>query len=280
MFLIQENSNHPINDIVSSPPDESASRTKIERLLQTGELSQLVNEHLPDILLRNNSASLSSESINEETTSLTWRIAKSDVANFVIKILKGSPHNANEPHFLTPNDMFIFFHGDGVCEAIIYEFEAVENDNNFEAQRKIQKCEKVTFRNGHSVMLHAGDTGMQILKIDKLAMFEVSALKHSDIVWNFDPKSKTMLYPSAADVGSSRLESAMNALKSIGDANSIPIIAKIARNHHQHFLRWSAIETMAFLSPEHAEELLKDALNDPHHEIRLAAHESLTMNGI
>lgn len=109
MFLIQENSNHPINDIVSSPPDESASRTKIERLLQTGELSQLVNENLPDILLRDNSASLSSESINEETTSLTWRIAKSDVANFVIKILKGSPHNANEPHFLTPNDMFIFF---------------------------------------------------------------------------------------------------------------------------------------------------------------------------
>lgn len=280
LFLIQENSDHPINDLVSSPPNEFTSLKKIERSLHSGELSRLINVHLPEILQSNHSASVSSESVNEKTTSLTWRIARSNVTNFVIKILKGLPHNESEPHFLTPNDTFIYFYGEGECEAVVYEYESVENYNSFESTRKIKHSRKATYRNGDSVMLHAGNTGLQILSIDGLALFELSAVEHHDIVWNFDTKSNAMLYPSAADVSSSRLETAMDVLKSIGDETSIPIIAHIARNHHQHFVRWSAIETMSCLSLEDTEELLRDALNDPHHEIRAAAHESLALNGV
>jgi HEAT repeat protein len=89
-----------------------------------------------------------------------------------------------------------------------------------------------------------------------------------------------MLHPSAADVSSTRLIMAMEVLKSIGNNESIELISNIAKEHHQHYIRWGAIEAIACLDENRTKQLLNNALIDSHPEVRIAAIKTLEMNGV
>lgn len=281
MFYFKSSKGTPLEKLLNLDPRESeAVKNEIKELIINKSLTCFVNSFLQDISRNEPITSLSTEAFSSESTIMEWRLARSNVGAATIRIVTGSLHANRNVFFLYPNDLVIYFHGSGECKAILYEFEEVNCYDEFDKSRKIKSRMNVNIKNGDYVKIKAGINGFQIININDLIMFEVSSFKHHNIVWNFNTNTGEMLYPSSADVSSTRMSMAMDVLKSIGDERSVEIISALAKNHHQHFIRWKAIESISFFNDDLTIELLKNAKNDPHPEIRNAANKTLLENGV
>lgn len=281
MFYFNSFQESPFKDILNTHPKNHNDMIEgIEFLFDKGMFSETLNEFLTLIVKGEPIVSLSTSAFDTNTTIMEWRLARSSIAAGILKVVTGSPHKEREIFHLYPNDMVMYFYGHGECEAIVYEFEEIENYDIFITERRMVKEERITLKSGDSLALKAGVHGFRMLNVYDLAIFEVSSYEHHNIVWNFCVTTKKMLHPSAADVSSTRLIMAMEVLKSIGNNESIELISNIAKEHHQHYIRWGAIEAIACLDENRTKQLLNNALIDSHPEVRIAAIKTLEMNGV
>lgn len=79
----------------------------------------------------------------------------------------------------------------------------------------------------------------------------------------------------AADPIDSELVTMCAALREMGEVSSSPVLNKLAR-HSSFFVRWAAIQAMAKVEPVLALSMLRDATNDDHPSIRVAARKMLS----
>lgn len=75
---------------------------------------------------------------------------------------------------------------------------------------------------------------------------------------------------SMADEVDSRVKSMFEVLRELNSSKSISIV-KSFLNNSNHYIRWEAIKTLAYLAPDQAVKPIKEACNDPHPHIRNAA---------
>lgn len=258
--------------------------TEIEQQVRTifseSVFTEIVNGFLIDVAKGNPVTSISTDSFNSDTNLLEWRIARSEWAACTLKIIDGKPHKDRKSFYLYPNDIFLYFHGKGHCKAILYEFEDTDDFDHFNKDRLLISKTSLSLQGGEGLLLKAGIHGLLMLDVKDIVLFEVSSFKHHNIVWNFSTETDKMIFPSSADVSSTRLTVAMDVLTVLGNKESEAVIEDIVKSHHQHFVRWKGIETLSVLNQDKTFKLLNRALKDEHHEVRKAARESLELNGV
>ncbi|TMP25896.1 hypothetical protein CWB99_19980 [Pseudoalteromonas rubra] len=281
MFFYHSYRESPLLKLLSIEAGESEFISdELKRIIDAGELSWVVNRLLSIVSNGESMHCISVDGFNMSASNLELRLARSLLSACTLKIIEGSPHQNRDVFFLYPNDVTMFFYGHGVCEAILYEYEEMNDYEIFDVNRRLVKKERLTFKNGDLINIKAGDSGLQILNVNDIFIFEVSSFKHHNIVHNFHVETGAMLYPSSADVSSTRLTTTLEVLKTLGDRDSVKYMSDIAKNHRQHFVRWKAIEAIACLDEEYAKNILIESLNDSHPEVRAAAKKTLEFNGV
>jgi hypothetical protein len=91
----------------------------------------------------------------------------------------------------------------------------------------------------------------------------------------YDRATRRAWMAQAGDPGSTQLVCLVNAVAHFADPASMPALEAVARHPH-HFVRWAAIRGMAAISRENALGLVREALADPHPDIREAARRTLS----
>jgi hypothetical protein len=67
----------------------------------------------------------------------------------------------------------------------------------------------------------------------------------------------------------------MRVAAALGDQSSVPLVQSTFEDHAAHHVRWEALQTLVSLAPDLAVECLKNALHDPHPELRHVATSTL-----
>jgi HEAT repeat protein len=78
----------------------------------------------------------------------------------------------------------------------------------------------------------------------------------------------------SADPGASRLEFAARVLAELGGAGATPRLVRLT-GHPAHFVRWTALQSLARVDGAAARDALRAALDDPHPHVRNAAGRAL-----
>jgi hypothetical protein len=97
--------------------------------------------------------------------------------------------------------------------------------------------------------------------------------------WYFDRETLAPTTIGSTDRSASRLAAACKLIAALGDAESAPLdgVARLT-THPDHFVRWSAISSIARLDPAARRPLLERALSDPHPHVRSAARRTLEVD--
>jgi hypothetical protein len=95
------------------------------------------------------------------------------------------------------------------------------------------------------------------------------------IRWVFDAATLRPTMAIAADRASSRIEFACHILAELGAASSVPTLKRLAGSHPDHFVRWTALDSLVRVAPAAAEESLRAALDDPHPHLREVAARAI-----
>ena len=91
------------------------------------------------------------------------------------------------------------------------------------------------------------------------------------IRWVYDVPTRAPVLAVAADPRSSRIEFACRLLARLGDRRDVPALEEVTV-HPDHFVRWTALQSIVQLDLARGNELIEAALDDPHPHIRRAAH--------
>jgi hypothetical protein len=92
--------------------------------------------------------------------------------------------------------------------------------------------------------------------------------------WEYDASTLFPIRAIAASSTSSRLEYTARMLAALGDRGSICALASLL-NHQDHFVRWTAIQSVMRLDFDEGVRLLEVAVDDPHPHVKGSAHRAL-----
>jgi hypothetical protein len=140
----------------------------------------------------------------------------------------------------------------------------------FDVKRKIVPLGVSAFRPG-DVMECRAAVDCNRLSVDGAAViFEM----HSEPIYNFQwfYDSATLLPKKIlfVDVQDMRAQLGLMTALHLRSADSLPYVRPFL-GHPNHFIRWSALKTMASLEPENVKALLEAAVHDHHPQVRAAA---------
>ncbi len=94
------------------------------------------------------------------------------------------------------------------------------------------------------------------------------------IRWVYDLSTRAPVLAVAADPRSSRIEFACRLLARLGAARDVPALEEITV-HPDHFVRWTALQSIVELDFARGRQLVEAALDDPHPHIQSAARRFL-----
>lgn len=90
------------------------------------------------------------------------------------------------------------------------------------------------------------------------------------VCWFYERRTKSAKGLISARALDSKIQESLKILSQIGSKRDADICIELSR-HSSHWVRWEAIRTVNALGHEMAADLLQQALNDPHPEVREAA---------
>jgi hypothetical protein len=96
-----------------------------------------------------------------------------------------------------------------------------------------------------------------------------------NLEWSFERESLRAWNAMLVDPTSSLLCSVMDVVGSLRTESSIEPLRRLTAHPH-HVVRWRAVQTLASLSSREALPFIESMINDPHSQIRVAAHKTLS----
>ena len=118
----------------------------------------------------------------------------------------------------------------------------------------------------------AGEDVLHMAAVEGVtALLELRSAPVHRIRWVYDVPTRAPVLAVAADPRSSRIEFACRLLARLGDRRDVPALEEVTV-HPDHFVRWTALQSIVQLDLARGNELIEAALDDPHPHIRRAAH--------
>jgi len=99
---------------------------------------------------------------------------------------------------------------------------------------------------------------------------------HLRLLWEYSTETLLPVKAVATDPASSRLQYASRLLSAMSYREAIPTLFGLM-DHPEHFVRWTAVQSIVALDLEKGLEALRAATQDPHPHIRNAALKGLAM---
>ncbi|MDH2350186.1 HEAT repeat domain-containing protein [Bradyrhizobium sp. SSUT18] len=129
---------------------------------------------------------------------------------------------------------------------------------------------------GEALGVEAGRHILRMVKppADAYQVFAVSLQSRYSVIWHFDADNLEPKYAAAANLMSSRVQTAIGILGQMAGQSALPVLTAAAESG-DHFVRWSAISAVTAIVQQEGLVLLRRALEDPHPHVRSAANRAL-----
>ncbi len=277
MFLYTSKEKSPIAELIEHSQTDSDLLCGLKRLDQTGELKAIVGRALQQSPEAINQIISTSEFL-EKHSIIDLRVVRNTRFAVSIRLFLLNDRIDIDNHFISANDVFMYFIGDGFCELRVFRFEKSEDPHVFNPHRARLSDQTLTFRGGDHIKITGGTDGFYISRCSNLIILEVSSFEHEPIIYNFDTASGVITHATSADVSSSRMLAIMDVLDNIGDADSIEVLLNIVHSHPHHYVRWRAVECLSALDYPQIAALLQTLQYDSHPEIRQAAIKTIHLH--
>src|SRR5258706_6634102 len=92
--------------------------------------------------------------------------------------------------------------------------------------------------------------------------------------WQFDPATLLPLRAIAAETAPSRLQYTAQLFTHLGGESTLPGLRRMLE-HREHFVRWTALQSIMAIDPIEGAARVREAVLDPHPHIRNAATRAL-----
>ena len=156
-----------------------------------------------------------------------------------------------------------------------YRASGVERNDTFVMAAKLELTEHRSVGRFHAIRASAHGLTAHDLSSDRPTVVLRLALKHElPFVWGFDRDALLSKFYYPTDVGASRRALALDFLQATSHPR-LPELCSRLRGSPWHFLRWRAIQVMASEGFAGVDELMHDARDDDHPEIRDVARATL-----
>lgn len=146
-----------------------------------------------------------------------------------------------------------------------YRFEVLDRS------RRLEGPSAETLGAGDAGFFKAGEDVMRIRRSPSVA---VALLLRSELIhrvrWVYDPVTLSPCLAVAGDPRSSRLEFACRIVAKLGEPSDVPALESLV-THPDHFVRWTALQSIMHLDTGRGCALMRDALEDVHPHVRSAA---------
>lgn len=172
----------------------------------------------------------------------------------------------------------------GLCNPTVAQIEIFEQANPFpvnilERSRTLTFKECITLNQFEYKILPASKEAYRLLSNDTTRVFlSFSSGLVERIRWDYNAVTFAPERALAADNSASRLQFAAKVLAMFGCDSSINPL-KCLLQHQDHFVRWSAIQSIFTIDNELGYQLLQECANDPHPHVRNAAKRTLKQFG-
>ena len=110
------------------------------------------------------------------------------------------------------------------------------------------------------------DTDSMVIKLELAS--------RTPLCFHFEPESGRYMGASLATAADSQLLAFIVSMRATGTSELAPVLARYTE-HASHWVRWETVKTVAELDSDLAVQLIRKLADDPHPEIRAAAHKTL-----
>jgi hypothetical protein len=168
--------------------------------------------------------------------------------------------------------------GPEALEVELFKFPSDRNIEYFERNVRPIAIGRRTQKKGEIVKARAGVDVLKVLppSCNTFQIYAVSLKPQVPLLWHFDAASLHPKYCTSASPMSSRIQTGIDILVRMNCLDAIPEITNAIKSN-DHFVRWTAIASVACMDENKGAQLLRNALNDPHPDIRSAAESALHM---
>jgi hypothetical protein len=97
------------------------------------------------------------------------------------------------------------------------------------------------------------------------------------LAWEYSVQTLCPSKAIAVNPGSTRLQYASRLLGQMACKESIPNLVQLSEQHPEHFVRWTAIQTILTLDMASGQVVLRKGLTDEHPHVRKACRQALNI---
>lgn len=174
------------------------------------------------------------------------------------------------------NDYICANLGPPPLEFDIFEMPAEHRYDVFDRSVRPNFVRRCRQEKGEALGIEAGRHILRMVKpaADAYQVYAVSLHTRHSVIWHFDADTLEPKYAAAANLMSSRVQTAIGILGQMADQSALPVLTAAAESG-DHFVRWSAISAVTAIDPQEGLVLLRRASEDPHPHVRSAAKRAL-----
>jgi hypothetical protein len=245
-----------------------------DRLVRSSFLTDLVRETIADVDgLKDR---LESSSGNGD-----WRLLLTDHFSLNVRTIGRNPQAdmlapfaASAPRHVSalPNNVLMGVKGSGTLRTNLFRSAFERDPEVFRRDHRVELIGERTLRDGDQLLLRASEDVLDFVEvIGEVATIELALINAHRLVWNYDAATGQAAFATSGSVDATRMEFALDLFRLFGDTGALPNLARVAREHTHHWIRWKAVKIMLQLDLESGLAALEGALQDAHAHVRNAA---------
>jgi len=241
-----------------------------ERLFKSSFVPSFLAEEVAQIARADNYDHLGADSEIEIFRSIHFRIS---LAKIKAASAQGGRHGEVVCH---ASDYICANLGPPPLEFDIFEMPAEHRYDVFDRSVRPNFVRRYCQQRGEALRVEAGRQILRMVKpaADAYQVYAVSLHSRYPVIWHFDADNLEPRYAAAANLMSSRVQTAIGILGQMADQSALPTLIAAAESG-DHFVRWSTISAVTAIDQQVGLALLRRALEDPHPHVRSAANRAL-----
>ena len=163
------------------------------------------------------------------------------------------------------------------CSLQVHHYELPDGVNLdvFDSKVRLKFKESRRYKRGEVIKVDGRLDAIDVTTDTSSMVLKLTSRHFVSQQWAFDRECLLAQQAIASEIVDSELVSLVGVLGAMQAYVSIDVLKKLTL-HRRHFVRWSALQSLARISTAEALPLVRDALLDPHVHVRNAALKALS----